>query len=392
MLQASKALNLSLYLLLKADQASNNAGPTSTEDSSAMLMDDDNVADDVRNHPVIDRLNQLSQLTDKLESLEENTSGLKEQFSNLVKAATLVDGGDVSSSEDDDGDSEVDGEDHADGSVDGEGSDIGSVEQHQLNSDEAAETSSSDSEAESDEAIQRRVMTEARFALRNQDIDQDTAKSSSTRKRRLAPSSYDYGDETEELTKKAVDAGRKLASTMNSLSQKSASSKQKKKALIGDEVERDEDEYEQLQRGLSMMEAEFGGGSDDDNDDDASAGEEEGFGDDDDDDDFYQKIKSKSMAKKKAKKQMYAVAPKYPRLDNEVEGERTIGRTIMKNRGLVAHKPKINRNPRVKKREQYRKALIRRKGAVREIRTEEGHVYGGETTGIKSGISRSRKL
>ena len=73
-------------------------------------------------------------------------------------------------------------------------------------------------------------------------------------------------------------------------------------------------------------------------------------------------------------------------------GERAIGRYIMQNRGLVAHKPKINRNPRVKKREQYRKALIRRKGAVREIRTEEGHVYGGETTGIKSGISRSRKL
>lgn len=400
MLQASKALNLSLYLLLKADQASNNAGPTTSTDSSgAMLMDDDNVVDDVRNHPVIDRLNQLSQLTDKLESLEENTSGLKEQFSNLVKAATLVDGGDVSSSEEDDeGDSEVgDDKDNADGSVDGEGSDGGGgFEQQQLTSDEAAETSSSDSEVESEDAIQRRVMTEARFALRNQDIDQDTAKSSSTRKRRLAPSSYDYGDETEELTKKAVDAGRKLASTMNSLSQKSASSNQKNKALIGDEVERDEDEYEQLQRGLSMMEAEgFGGGSDDDDDDDdaSGVGGEEGFGDDDDDDDdFYQKIKSKSMAKKKAKKEMYAVAPKYPRLDNEVEGERTIGRTIMKNRGLVAHKPKINRNPRVKKREQYRKALIRRKGAVREIRTEEGHVYGGETTGIKSGISRSRKL
>lgn len=392
MLQASKALNLSLYLLLKADQASNNAGSTST-DGSAMLMDDDTVADDVRNHPVIDRLNQLSQLTDKLESLEENTSGLKEQLSNLVKAATLVDGGDVSSSEDD-GDSEVDDddEDSADGSVDDEGSDIGGVEQQQLNSDEAADTSSSDSEVESEEAIQRRVMTEARFALRNQDIDQDTDKSISTRKRRLAPSSYDYGDETEELTKKAVDAGRKLASTMNSLSQKSATSNKKNKALIGDEVERDEDEYEQLQRGLSMMEAEgFGGGSDDDDDDDVSGGEDEGFGDDDDDD-FYQKIKSKSMAKKKAKKQMYEVAPKYPRLDNEVEGERTIGRTIMKNRGLVAHKPKINRNPRVKKREQYRKALIRRKGAVREVRTEEGHVYGGETTGIKSGISRSRKL
>lgn len=64
----------------------------------------------------------------------------------------------------------------------------------------------------------------------------------------------------------------------------------------------------------------------------------------------------------------------------------------MQNRGLVPHKAKINRNPRVKKREQYRKALIRRKGAVREMRTDEAHVYAGESTGIKSGISRSRKL
>ena len=64
----------------------------------------------------------------------------------------------------------------------------------------------------------------------------------------------------------------------------------------------------------------------------------------------------------------------------------------MKNRGLVAHKAKINRNPRAKFREKFRQAQIRRRGAVREIRTEEGHVYGGEATGIKSGISRSRKL
>ena len=75
-----------------------------------------------------------------------------------------------------------------------------------------------------------------------------------------------------------------------------------------------------------------------------------------------------------------------------MEGERAISKTILQNRGLVAHKSKLNRNPRVKKREQYRKALIRRKGAVREVRTDEGHKYGGEDTGIKSGLSRSRKL
>jgi hypothetical protein len=48
-------------------------------------------------------------------------------------------------------------------------------------------------------------------------------------------------------------------------------------------------------------------------------------------------------------------------------------------------------NPRVKKREQYRKTLISQKGAVREVPTE-GHKYGGEQTGIKTKLSRSCRL
>jgi len=54
-----------------------------------------------------------------------------------------------------------------------------------------------------------------------------------------------------------------------------------------------------------------------------------------------------------------------------VSGERQISKVILKNRGLVPHKAKINGNPRVEKREQYRKALIRRKGTVQEIRADE---------------------
>ena len=249
-------------------------------------------------------------------------------------------------------------------------------------SDEGA-SPSSESEEENEEAAKRRVLNEARFALRPQDVERDR---SSKRQRRLAPASSDYGDEVEDVSERAVEAGRRLASTMNSIAQKSSTSK--KKTAAGDEAAA-EDEYDDLHHGLKMMEEEFGQGSGDDDGDESGDGEE-GLGSDDEDD-FYKSIQSKSRAKKAAKKRMYEVQPKYPRLDTEVEGERAIGRTILKNRGLVAHKAKINRNPRVKKREQYRKALIRRKGAVREVRTEEGH-YGGEATGIKSGISRSRKL
>lgn len=311
MLQASKALNLSLYLLLKSDQASKS------NPNNDILMDDDD-ADDIHSHPVMDRLNQLSQLTDKLqENVEDKTSGLKQQLHSLVKAAALMNGeddSDASSDEEDEGGVSAEDKEKDDASD----ATPASEEQQPLAQEGASD---SDEETESQGAIQRRIMTEARFALRNQDLDHDQKKSKSNqRQRRLAPSSSDFGDDTEEVTEKALAAGRKLASTMNSIAQKSSGTKKK---LAGDEDE-DADEYERLQRGLSMMDEEFGwGGSDDDAKDGAGSmgeGDSEGFGDEDDGEDFYQKIKSKSKAKKDARKQMYAVAPKYPRIEGDVEG------------------------------------------------------------------------
>jgi U3 small nucleolar RNA-associated protein 3 len=79
--------------------------------------------------------------------------------------------------------------------------------------------------------------------------------------------------------------------------------------------------------------------------------------------------------------------------DSDLDGaKRGASYQIMKNKGLTAHKSKLNRNPRVKKRMQYRKAVIRRKGQVRDVRVGEAGKYGGETTGIKSNLSRSRKI
>jgi U3 small nucleolar RNA-associated protein 3 len=53
----------------------------------------------------------------------------------------------------------------------------------------------------------------------------------------------------------------------------------------------------------------------------------------------------------------------------------------------------VDRNPRVKKRKkQYEKAKKNRKGAVREMRTKEIGKYQGETTGIRTTITRSRRL
>lgn len=75
------------------------------------------------------------------------------------------------------------------------------------------------------------------------------------------------------------------------------------------------------------------------------------------------------------------------------EGEsRKATQKILKNRGLVASRPKENRNPRVKKRLRYQKALKRRKGQVAALRTNEADQYMGEKSGIRSDVIHARQF
>ncbi|KAK4887686.1 hypothetical protein RN001_003957 [Aquatica leii] len=80
-------------------------------------------------------------------------------------------------------------------------------------------------------------------------------------------------------------------------------------------------------------------------------------------------------------------------IEEEEDGDsrRAITYQIAKNKGLTPHRNKLQRNPRVKHRNKYRKALIRRKGAVRTVRTELSR-YGGELSGIKATVSKSIKI
>lgn len=55
-----------------------------------------------------------------------------------------------------------------------------------------------------------------------------------------------------------------------------------------------------------------------------------------------------------------------PRQQNQnVDNKRAITYEMAKNKGLTPHRKKDQRNPRVKYKNKYRKAVIRRKGAVR---------------------------
>ena len=83
----------------------------------------------------------------------------------------------------------------------------------------------------------------------------------------------------------------------------------------------------------------------------------------------------------------------------ELEGADTAGdddkrkadRQILKNRGLTRERKKIDRNPRAKNREKYRRAVIKRKGQVREVKTQEA-AYGGERSGINQNVTHSRRF
>lgn len=391
MIETSTALNVCQYLMIKAENA-DTSSKDKTDDNddethhNSNLIDDQE-EDDIRNHPVINRLNQLNQLKDKLHSgIESKVPGLKDQVENLVKASSLMIG--------DDGNDFSDNEACDDGKEDeGQTSSLDELDEKEEIDDASLTASSSDEEDENATQLHRNVMNEARFALRAQDDmyksdEEETVGKgkthSSKRRRRAMTSTSDYGDEDAVDEAELNKAARSLASTVNTISQKN----KKSNKSISAEGE-DENNEERFNRGLDMMEAELGEDKNLDMDD---MGDDVDIDMDDDDDDFYSQIKKKSKAKKEHKKSLYAVAPKYPGMENEIEGERSVGQVIMRNRGLIAHKAKINRNPRVKKREQYRKAIIRRKGAVRDVRTDEGHKYGGEETGIKSGLSRSRKL
>ncbi|XP_027710342.1 something about silencing protein 10 [Vombatus ursinus] len=71
--------------------------------------------------------------------------------------------------------------------------------------------------------------------------------------------------------------------------------------------------------------------------------------------------------------------------------KRAITYQIAKNKGLTPRRKKIDRNPRVKHREKFRRAKIRRRGQVPQVRTEE-YKYAGELSGIRAGVKKSIKL
>ncbi|KAI9594984.1 Sas10 C-terminal domain-containing protein [Syncephalis fuscata] len=116
--------------------------------------------------------------------------------------------------------------------------------------------------------------------------------------------------------------------------------------------------------------------------------------DDDDASALYQsaqaRVAAKRDAKAQAKLERLSADPNWvdPELVGDPTGKRTINYQILKNKGLAPKRTKEQRNPRVKHRKKFDKAQKKLK-SVKAVGSGSSGVYGGEMTGIKTGVSRS---
>uniref|UniRef100_A0A5B7BUU4 Putative something about silencing protein 10 isoform X1 n=1 Tax=Davidia involucrata TaxID=16924 RepID=A0A5B7BUU4_DAVIN len=116
---------------------------------------------------------------------------------------------------------------------------------------------------------------------------------------------------------------------------------------------------------------------------------EEDGGMEESEDEFYKQVKKQRAAKLAAKAEIYSRTSTVPSLpDTLVDRKRHITSQMEKNRGLTRARKKLTKNPRKKYKLKHKKAVVRRKGQVREIKRPAGP-YGGEASGINAGISRS---
>jgi len=123
----------------------------------------------------------------------------------------------------------------------------------------------------------------------------------------------------------------------------------------------------------------------------------------DGEDDQYYDLVNKSSKDKKTQKAEMLEAVRLAKEQNALlrveegemdeEGKRAIGYVIEKNKGLAPKRKKDVRNPRVKKRKKFEEKK-KKLGSMKAVWKggEERGGYGGEKTGIKSGLVKSVKL
>jgi len=109
---------------------------------------------------------------------------------------------------------------------------------------------------------------------------------------------------------------------------------------------------------------------------------------------YYLQVKEQKEQAKKQKLERKEANSSKRRVHNDFMDEnakRGISNEIESNRGLTRSRPKKTKNPKTRMRDRYETALKKRRGTVRKM-VDKTQPYGGETTGIKTNVVRSRSL
>lgn len=115
--------------------------------------------------------------------------------------------------------------------------------------------------------------------------------------------------------------------------------------------------------------------------------------------DEYETLKESKTLAKQAKKDMKTqtldeiLQQNLGYVEPEVESKRQASYQILTNKGLTPHRPKIDRNPRLKRRVKYETAVKKLKD-FRRVAVDKSSLgqYSGEASGIKTKLARSVKL
>ncbi|XP_022155425.1 something about silencing protein 10 [Momordica charantia] len=206
----------------------------------------------------------------------------------------------------------------------------------------------------------------------------------------------DFNDDTSDAQAAKRNKGQDNSASTADLSRLVAAKLKKPKVVSGDDDLPTRDDIGERRRRYELqMLARAGTKSK--NDSSALEGDSDGDSDGDvkgndevidSEDDFYKQVKQQRAAKLAAKSEIYSRTLETPLSPETVDGKRKISYQMEKNRGLTRRRKKLTKNPRKKYKLKFKDAANRRKGQVREVK-QPIHSYGGETTGINPGISRS---
>uniref|UniRef100_A0A8B9QNX2 UTP3 small subunit processome component n=1 Tax=Apteryx owenii TaxID=8824 RepID=A0A8B9QNX2_APTOW len=100
---------------------------------------------------------------------------------------------------------------------------------------------------------------------------------------------------------------------------------------------------------------------------------------------YYKMMEEKLKLKRKRTEDLDTLEEELVQEEEDPNKKRGVTYQMIKNKGLTPRRKKIDRNPRVKHREKFRRAKIRRKGQVREVRREL-HRYAGELSALPENV------